>query len=79
MGNKFLSARNEIDELLQEKKEIVEKASNVVSRICIDMNEKGIVDTEIIVSNIKKLINGFTADEQNEILLLAIKKIIINL
>lgn len=79
MGNKFLSARNEIDELLQEKKEIVEKASNVVSRICIDMNEKGTVDTDIIVGNINKLINGFTTDERIEILLLALKKIIINL
>lgn len=78
MGNKFLSARNEIDELLQEKKEILEKASNVVARVSIDMNEKGIVDN-IITDNIKKLINGFTVDEQNEILVLAMKKVIINL
>ena len=79
MGNKFLSAKSEMDELLETKKQVLTKAGNIVARVFIDMNVRGISDTKIITENIDKLIDGFTYEEKIEILKLAMAKAIINL
>lgn len=79
MSNKFLSARSRIEELLEKKEEIIESAGNELALVMIEENQKGITNTNNIKNDIQKLLNGFTLEEKNKILMIAMAKVIANI
>lgn len=79
MSNKFLSARSRIEELLEKKEEIIESAGNELALVMIEENQKGITNTNNIKNDIQKLLNGFTVEEKNKILMIAMAKVIANI
>lgn len=79
MSNKFLSARSRIEELLEKKEEIIESAGNELTLVMIEENQKGITNTLNIKNDIQKLLNGFTVEEKNKILMIAMAKVIANI
>lgn len=78
-NNKFLSARNNIEELLSQKEKIIESAGNEVAKVMIDFNTSGETDVKRIRADIKKLIAGFSVEESNRILVFAMAKVIANI
>lgn len=79
MSNKFLSARSRIEELLEKKEEILASAGNELALVMIEENQKGITNTNNIKNDIQKLLNGFTVEEKNKILMIAMAKVIANI
>lgn len=79
MSNKFLSARSRIEELLEKKEEVIESAGNELALVMIEENQKGITNTNNIKNDIQKLLNGFTLEEKNKILMIAMAKVIANI
>lgn len=79
MSNKFLSARSRIEELLEKKEEILASAGNELALVMIEENQKGITNTNNIKNDIQKLLNGFTVEEKNKILMIATAKVIANI
>ena len=45
----------------------------------IEENQKGITNTNNIKNDIQKLLNGFTVEEKNKILMIAMAKVIANI
>lgn len=76
---KFIDAKSDIEELLESKEQILKKAGNTLASVCSTFNNKGITDSKAISGDIGKLLNGFTEEEKNKILTIAITKLVINL
>lgn len=79
MGNKFMSARTEIESLLEQKEKIILKASDQCAAVMLSMNDNGESNITKIQKDLEKLLNGFNPEEINKILIRAVAKVIVTL
>lgn len=75
----FMNQRGVIEDLLEQKENIIKKAANAVSIVLMEYNRDGMTDTKAIKNNIDKLLKGFTEEEKLEILKISIAKLVANL
>ena len=79
MSNKFLAARSNIEDLLEQKKEIIRKSADLVAAVMMEENNKGETNINGIKTDIQKLLKGFSEEEKVQILEIAIAKLVANL
>lgn len=79
MSNKFLAARSNIEDLLEQKKEIIRKSADLVAAVMIEENNKGETNINGIKTDIQKLLKGFSEEEKVQILEIAMAKLVANL
>lgn len=79
MSNKFLAARSNIDDLLDQKKEIIRKSADLVAAVMIEENNKGETNINGIKTDVQKLLKGFSEEEKVQILEIAMAKLVANL
>lgn len=79
MSNKFLAARSNIEDLLDQKKEIIRKSADLVAAVMIEENNKGETNTNGIKTDVQKLLKGFSEEEKVQILEIAMAKLVANL
>ena len=59
MSNKFLAARSNIEDLLEQKKEITRKSADLVAAVMMEENNKGETNINGIKTDVQKLLKGF--------------------
>lgn len=79
MSNKFLAARSNIEDLLDQKKEIIRKSADLVAAVMIEENNKGETNINGIKTDVQKLLKGFSEEEKVQILEIAMAKLVANL
>jgi hypothetical protein len=79
MSNKFLAARSNIEDLLEQKKEIIRKSADLVAAVMIEENNKGETNINGIKTDVQKLLKGFSEEEKVQILEIAMAKLVANL
>lgn len=79
MSNKFLAARSNIEDLLEQKKEIIRKSADLVAAVMIEENNKGETNINGIKADVQKLLKGFSEEEKVQILEIAMAKLVANL
>lgn len=79
MSNKFLAARSNIEDLLEQKKEIIRKSADLVAAVMIEENNKGETNINGIKTDVQKLLKGFSEEEKVQILEIAMSKLVANL
>jgi hypothetical protein len=79
MSNKFLAARSNIEDLLEQKKEIIRKSADLVAAVMMEENNKGETNINGIKTDIQKLLKGFSEEEKVQILEIAMAKLVANL
>lgn len=79
MSNKFLAARSNIEDLLEQKKEIIRKSADLVAAVMIEENNKGETNINDIKTDVQKLLKGFSEEEKVQILEIAMAKLVANL
>ena len=79
MSNKFLAARSNIEDLLEQKKEIIRKSADLVAAVMIEENNKGETNINGIKTDVQKLLKGFSEEEKVQILEIAMEKLVANL
>lgn len=79
MSNKFLAARSNIEDLLDQKKEIIQKSADLVAAVMIEENNKGETNINGIKTDVQKLLKGFSEEEKVQILEIAMAKLVANL
>ena len=79
MSNKFLAARSNIEDLLEQKKEIIRKSADLVAAVMIEENNKGETNINGIKADVQKLLKGFSEEEKVQILEIAMTKLVANL
>lgn len=79
MSNKFLAARSNIEDLLNQKKEIIRKSADLVAAVMIEENNKGETNINGIKTDVQKLLKGFSEEEKVQILEIAMAKLVANL
>ena len=79
MSNKFLAARSNIEDLLEQKKEIIRKSADLVAAVMIEENNKGEANINGIKADVQKLLKGFSEEEKVQILEIAMAKLVANL
>lgn len=79
MSNKFLAARSNIEDLLDQKKEIIRKSADLVAAVMIEENNKGETNINGIKADVQKLLKGFSEEEKVQILEIAMAKLVANL
>ena len=79
MTNKFLAARSNIEDLLEQKKEIIRKSADLIAAVMIEENSKGEININGIKTDVQKLLKGFSVEEKLQILEIAMAKLVANL
>ena len=79
MTNKFLAARSNIEDLLEQKKEIIRKSADLIAAVMIEENSKGETNINGIKTDVQKLLKGFSVEEKLQILEIAMAKLVANL
>ena len=79
MSNKFLSVSSNIEDLLEQKKEIIRKSADLVAAVMIEENNKGETNINGIKADVQKLLKGFSEEEKVQILEIAMAKLVANL
>lgn len=79
MSNKFLAARSNIEDLLEQKKEIIRKSADLVAAVMMEENNKGETNINGIKTDVQKLLKGFSEEEKVQILEIALAKLVANL
>lgn len=79
MSNKFLAARSNIEDLLEQKKEIIRKSADLVAAVMIEENNKGETNINGIKADVQKLLKGFSEEEKVQILEISMAKLVANL
>ncbi len=79
MSNKFLAARSNIEDLLEQKKEITRKSADLVAAVMMEENNKGETNINGIKTDVQKLLKGFSEEEKVQILEIALAKLVANL
>lgn len=79
MSNKFLAARSNIEDLLEQKKEIIRKSADLVAAVMMEENNKGETNINGIKTDVQKLLKGFSEEEKVQILEIAMAKLVANL
>lgn len=79
MSNKFLAARSNIEDLLEQKKEIIRKSADLVAAVMMEENNKGETNINGIKTDIQKLLKGFSEEEKVQVLEIVMAKLVANL
>lgn len=78
-NNPWFDFKASMDALADKKTDILRSAADKVSDYAIKLNNAGETDIKSIYKNITTSLNGFTEDEKNQILTMALAKIIANI
>lgn len=77
--NPWFDFKAGMDDLADKKAGILRSAADKVSDYAIKLNNSGESDIKSLYTNINNALNGFTSDERNQILIMALAKIIANI
>lgn len=79
MPRTLMNGKQELQEIAEQKEELIDKASKVLSSMLISMNNKGVSSARSAEKDILDSLRGFTDEEKVKILVSATTKVIINL
>lgn len=75
----FVTVKNELLDIQEQKEKLLVNAGNKVASVMMQMNESGNSSVNSVVSDLNKLLQGFSEEDKFNILLRATAKIIVNL